>query len=457
MHRQDEKYLDVWLSDPERLPLVLRGARQVGKTWLVRDLAARSGRDLIELNFERDPQHRRFFQENDPRKILGELSLFLNREILPGKCLLFLDEIQAAGELLAKLRWFHEEMPELPVVAAGSLLEFTLADHSFSMPVGRIAFRHVEPMSFPEFLEAHGEVRLLETLAAWRPGATLSSVAHVRASERFERYAMVGGMPAVVAADVAGREPRECRDLQRELVATYRADFARYSGRMDRYILDAVLSAVAGSLGRKFVYTRVGEGVRQHQAKRALELLAAARLCHLVRCSIADGLPLGAGTRNQLRKAVLVDVGLVHALLGTPAATSFPVQESLSPAVRGQLAEQLAAQQLRLLDPRTGDGPELFYWQREGGRPGEVDYLVQLHGRIVPVELKAGAAGTMKSLHQFVFDRGLDVAVRCDTNPADVMSVSVKTTRSDAVDYRLVSIPLYLLWNLENVLEGQFG
>lgn len=444
--------MDAWLRDTERRPLVLRGARQVGKTWLVRDLAARNGRDLVEVNFERDPFLARHFQSNDPAQVLGELSLALDRDLSPQRSLLFLDEIQAAGPVLAKLRWFHEQMPSLPVVAAGSLLDLTLREHDFSMPVGRISFRHVEPMGFPEFLEAHGQERLLSALRAWSPGAVLPEAAHQRGTEWFHRYAMVGGMPAVVAADVGERGPRACRELQRDLVAAFRADFAKYSGRMDPAVLDATLRAVAGSLGRKLVYARVGEGVRQHQVRRALELLEGARVCHLVRHTAANGLPLGAESKDTFRKAILADVGLVHALLGTPAAGAFPAWGDLAPAVRGQLADQLAGQQLRLLGDATGDGPELHYWQREGGRPGEIDYLLVVASRIVPVELKSGAAGAMKSLHQFMFDKRLDFAVRCDANPPSLMDVSVKTTRGDAVAYRLLSLPPYLLWALADCM-----
>jgi hypothetical protein len=357
--------------------------------------------------------------------------------------------------VFAKLRWFYEEVPSLPVVAAGSLLELTLGDGHFSMPVGRVSFQHVEPMGFPEFLEAHGQQRLLRALEGWKPGATpLPEAAHERATEWFHRYSMVGGMPAVVAADAGGRDARACRELQRDLVAAFRGDFAKYSGRMHPGVLDATLRAVAGALGRKLVYAQFGDGVKQHQARRALDLLAGARVCHLVRHTAANGLPLGAEAKDTFRKAILADVGLAHALLGTPAATAFPSWTDLAPAVRGQLADQLAGQQLRLVDALTGDGPDLFYWQREGGRPGEVDYLVVVGGRIVPVELKSGAAGSMKSLHQFMFDKRLDLAVRCDANPPSVMDVSVTTTRGDAVSYRLLSLPPYLLWALAEAVAA---
>jgi hypothetical protein len=154
---------------------------------------------------------------------------------------------------------------------------------------------------------------------------------------------------------------------------------------------------------------------------------------------------------------VAADVAIVHALLNTPAAQSYPEWSSLAPALRGQLTDQLAAAQLRLTDSGVGDGPELYYWQREGGRPGEIDYLVQIMGRIVPIELKSGASGAMKSLHQFMFERHLPLAVRADANPPSVMNVEVKTTQGNAVSYRLISVPVYLLWNLPDILAKESG
>ena len=420
----------------------------------MRDLATRFGLALVEVNFERDPTSKRHFASSDPRRILGELSLALGSDIRPEENLLFLDEIQSAPEALSRLRWFYEELPALRVIAAGSLLEFALTDASISVPVGRISFQQIEPLGFREYLEAHGQERLIGAIGAWRPGSDLSPAAHDQATLWFQRYAMVGGMPAVVAADVEGREPRALRDLQKELVAAYRADFAKYRGRMDQAVLDGTLRHVASSLGRKFVLARVGEGVKQHQAGRGLELLVMARLVHVVRYTAASGLPLGAEMKRSFRKAVLADVGLVHALVGTPAAQAFPAWESLAPALRGQLVDQLAAQELRLLDDGAGDGADLFYWQREGGRPGKIDYVIQLDGRIVPIELKSGAAGAMKSLHQFMLEKRLDLAVRCDANPPGIQDLSLKTNQGQPVSYRLVNLPLYLLWNLREVLAA---
>jgi len=453
MDRSISVELDAWLAARRRKPLVLRGARQVGKTWLVRDLVARSNLDLLELNFERDPRHARLFSERDPKAILSDISLALGQESAIGRVLLFLDEVQAAPDVLYRLRWFAEELPRLPIVAAGSLLEFTLSDHRFSMPVGRISFLHVEPMGFHEYLRAHGRSEILGALERWKPRQRFSEALHHSALDWFHRYAMVGGLPEVVAADVAGASARECRELQRDLVAAYRADFAKYSGRMDRSVIDSVLDAVAHSLGRKFVYAHVGDGVKQQQAKRSLELLALARLCHLVRYTSANGIPLGGEVKDTFRKAILVDVGVFHALAGTPAAEHFPRWTDLSPSVRGQLAEQLAGQALRLAGDRSGDGPLLYYWQREGGRPGEIDYLIQVGSRIVPVELKSGSAGAMKSLHQFMFDKRLSLALRLDENAPSSMTIAVKTTQGDDVKYRLLGLPLYLAWRSVELVQ----
>lgn len=446
--------LRAWLDQPSRLPIVLRGARQVGKTWLVRDLAAAGGRELIEINFERDPRLARPFANGGARQMLGDLELALGRSIEPQKNLLLLDEIQAAPAAFASLRWFAEEMPELPVIAAGSLLETALDEEAMRMPVGRVTYRHVEPMTFAEFLLAHRQDALHEQLRAWRPGDVLRDAAHEAATGWYERFAMVGGMPAVVAADVEHGDPQRCRRLQADLVTAYRDDFKRYAGRMDTAMLDHVLLAVADQLGDKFVHTRVGEGVKQHHSVRALELLAKARVITLAPHSAAHAIPLGGHLHLRNKKAILLDVGLLHALLATPAARTFPRWQQLADPVRARFTAQLAGQQLRVLDPAGGLEPSLHYWQRSGGRPGEIDFLLQTEHRIVPVELKSGAAGAMKSLHQFVHERQLGLALRSDTNPPSLQDLAVKTTQGHAIRYRILNLPGYLLWRTAELLTG---
>ncbi len=450
MRRDISSHLDAWLVEDRRRPLVVRGARQVGKTWLVRDLARRRSLDLVECNFERTPGLARCFESNDPLRVLGELGLTLGHEVVVGESLLFLDEIQAAASVLPRLRWFAEELPALAVVAAGSLIELVLADHDLSMPVGRVTYLHVEPMSFREFLLAHDRGLLLEALTSWRPSEPLGRAAHQQGSEWFARYLAVGGMPAVVGADVEAEQPRSVRRLQHDLVATWRDDFPKYAGRMSPALLDAVLVSAAAQLGRKFVYSHVSEGVRHDAARRALELLSRARLCHIVAHTAGNGIPLGGEIHPRNRKVVLLDVGLAQALLGMPAGPVHPFWERIASGVRGALVEQAIGQQLRSAH-EPWEEPRLFYWQRGGGRPGEIDYVTQVGGHVVPVEVKSGAAGSLKSLHQFVHDKGLGFAVRIDANPPGVAEMDVRTTQADPVRYRLLSLPHFLAWRLHEI------
>jgi len=432
---------------------VVRGARQVGKTWLVRDLARRHRLELLEINFERDPDLDRIFEGSSPRRALEDLALLEGKSVEPGACLLFLDEIQARPTLLARLRWFAEELPELAVVAAGSLLEFALAEHNFSMPVGRVTYRYLEPLSFEEFLLAHGEDALVARLSAFLPGDELSPSVHERAHTYYGRFAMVGGMPAVVAADAEGASAKDVRRLQTDLMATYRDDFAKYAGRLDTHVLDLVLTSVAAQLGSKFVYARTDADVKHVHAKSSLELLARSRVITIAAHSAADGIPLAGAADPKKRKALFLDVGLAHALLRTPAEAAFPRVADLAPDVRGRLTEQLAGQELRAMQPGSGDEPVLHYWQRDGGRPGEIDYLVEIDQVIVPVKLKAGATGAMKSLHQFMHDKNLQLALRVDTNTPSVMRVDVFTTQGDPAVYTLLSLPGYLLWRATDLVR----
>ncbi len=186
-----------WLIQPSRKPLVLRGARQVGKTYLVRELARVKQLQLIELNFEKNPEHKSLFASNDVKKILLSLETLQNKVIDIHTSLLFLDEVQAAPELLAKLRWFSEELPELAVIATGSLLDFILNEHDFSMPVGRISYFHLEPLSFEEFLIATERHKTVEYLESYRLGDEIPQALHEQLLSYLRDYFLIGGLPRI--------------------------------------------------------------------------------------------------------------------------------------------------------------------------------------------------------------------------------------------------------------------
>jgi len=459
MKRRLEAALSTWSKHPGRKPLVLRGARQVGKSWLVREWGARRYGPVIELNLERDPHLGSCFKGNDPRATLRRLEAYTGRIISPdGSALLFLDEIQASPEVLAKLRWFAEELPRLPVIAAGSLLDFALADHSFSMPVGRIAYLHLEPLGFEEFLDALGEQPLARALAELevkqvrRDPDPFPEALHQKAVALFREYLLVGGMPAAVAQYRTARSLPAIGQVHRDLLATIRDDFAKYADRVHHRRLTAVFDSVPQQLGGKFSFARVDRSERAAALARAVELLCLARVCHRVQASPAVRVPVAAGAEARSFKLLLLDVGLVSAALGLTLEDLEGADLTL--ANQGAVAEQVVGQLLRL-NFAAGQSAGLHYWRRaERGSEAEVDYVVQHGAALVPIEVKAGATGSLKSLHVLMAERKWARAVRFNADLPSLVEVRVKTRPGAAANYELLSLPLYLVEQLPRLLSS---
>jgi predicted AAA+ superfamily ATPase len=453
MQRVRLDFLEQWIQSTNRKPLVIRGARQVGKTWLVRYFAQLKNRQLIEINFEKRPELISLFSSNDPHQILLNLSAIFQPCNDPSKMILFLDEIQAAPELLAKLRWFAEDMPELAVIAAGSLLEFVLDDHSFSMPVGRINYMHLEPLSFEEFLLAAGHKNLKEYIESCVINSQIPSSIHEKLLGIFKEYLFVGGMPAVVSSWINKRSLHEVGQIQYDLMSTYRDDLAKYRGRMPIERLEEVLRAVPLYLGEKFVYTRVNPLTQIASTKGALELLCKARVCHRVNGCAGNGIPLGAEILERYLKIIFIDVGLCCSSLGLSFDQISSVDELIL-VNKGGLAEQVVGQILRTIVPAYME-PELYYWHRdEKGASSELDYLIQYQNKILPLEVKAGSTGSLKSLHYFMNKKGLKTALRVNSEPPSQFEVKTVDFSGHPVQYTLLSLPFYLLGQIHRLLLG---
>jgi len=451
MIRFAAKELDNWLKNHNRKPMVLRGARQVGKTWLVRDLAKRQKLKLIELNFERLPNLADLFSENNPEEILRNIEAELATTIKPESSLLFLDEIQAAPELFSKLRWFKEDMQKLPVIAAGSLLDFALNKYQYSMPVGRITYFHLEQLSFFEFVLGTGNEALYKKLLSFSLETGMPESLHEKCVGLYHDYCLVGGMPEVVREWVNSKNLKSCIKIQQDLLATYRDDFHKYGGEINAGLLNRIMLSVAEQLGNKFVYSRVDPAKKIVRIKKALTRLSQAKVCTKVLHTAGNGLPLGAESNEKFFKVLMVDIGLISVQLGL-SSTKYSEAKNVIFSNKGGLAEQFVGQHLRAAQtPLTA--PHLFYWQRTGGRLGEIDYIIQHGNRVVPVEVKSGSAGSMKSLHQFMAEKRLDFAVRCNTNQVSLENIRVKTTIGKPVSYRLLSIPVYLTERLNGLIE----
>lgn len=433
--------------------MVVRGARQVGKTWLVRELAKRRDRTLLELNFERDPQDASLFSDRRADVAVRQLEARFAQRIDPGSALLFLDEVQAAPQVFANLWWFAEDMPELPVIAAGSLLDFVLAEHSFSMPVGRISYLHLDAMTYDEFLAAVGDEQLRRYAQSFTWGDSLADALHARLLSRYQEYLLVGGMPAAVENWMQHRSPVACAEVHHRLITTLRDDFHKYRRRVPTERLVQVFDSVPRSLGRKFVYSRVNREERAAAIRQALDMLCKARVCTLVQGSHGRGIPLGSEIRERVFKVIFMDAGLACAALGLSLAGVQSLDE-IAVVNNGALLEQAIGQTLRASFPRFMD-PELFYWSREAaGTEAEVDYLAQCGAQVVPIEVKCGKTGTLKSLHMFMATRGLPLAIRFNADKPSITPVKLRTTTGMPAEYTLLSIPLYLAGHFRRLVEA---
>ncbi len=390
MKRFVEEELIQWKNSPRRKPLVLRGARQVGKTWLVEQFLAKDFEEFVKIDLEKRRDLHAIFGENlEPKRILNLLEL-ATKKIIPGRTLLFLDEIQACPRALMALRYFYEEIPDLHVVVAGSLLEFVFAE--ISIPVGRLHYLYVHPMTFYEYLIALGKASMAEEIR--KPPSTLSPVAHEQIMAELKNYFFVGGMPECVKTWRDTVSLRTVAEVQTEILDTYRDDFAKYTPRTDPRCLDAVLLRVAQSVGEQLKYTRLNETHTGPTNRKAFELLAQARIVHKISACNPSGLPLGATANPQKFKAAFLDIGLMQRLCQVPIDMEIQ-QDDLLAIYRGKLAEQFVAQEMLA----TSQGA-IFYWSRENrGSNAEVDYLVVRNGVIYPVEVKSGASGALRSLH----------------------------------------------------------
>lgn len=412
MKRDIDAYLLRWLDSPSRKPLVLRGARQVGKTHAVRELARQAGRELIEINldFERD-LHALF--DLEPKRLFPELAA-LKGVGRSKDSLLFIDEIQAYPPALALLRYFHELMPNLPVIAAGSLLDFALRDVQFSMPVGRIEFAYMFPLSYGEFVRATEGDGLADLWLTLSPKNPSSSTVHNRLLRALRSYYFVGGMPEVVARYREDLSFAEAEKTQSSILQTFESDFLKYGKDHQRDLLRRVFRQLPGQIGKKLKYANLSADHRSTQVKSVIELLQLAGVCHLIHRSAGNGVPLGAEADENHFKAIFLDIGLVHHLLGLRSNQLSPLKEDfdLTTIMEGAMAEQFVGQEL-LVTHEHHEKKQLYYWHREARNSNaEIDYLESWGEEVIPCEVKAGRGSTLRSLHVFLREKKSTTAFR---------------------------------------------
>lgn len=382
----------------------------MGKSTAIRHLA-RQFTHFLEINFEEQRQvHKVFEGDLNPLELCETLSVLYNTPIIPGRTLLFFDEIQACIPAISSLRFFYEKYPELHVIAAGSLLEFALAEIP-SFGVGRIRSIFVYPLSFNEYLNALGESGLVTHKAKASPENPLTDVIHQKLIMHFKRFLVLGGMPEVVATYVDSNDLIRCSRVLDDLVTSLRADFTRYKNHVPFLRITEVFDSIIQQSGGKFIYSKAAISSTYKQIKEAVDLLTMGGLVITVTHSASNGIPLGAEVNDKSKKLLLLDTGIFQRLLQLNIGELF-LETDFDVINKGAIAEQYVG--LELLKAASCYRQEsLFYWHREAkSSNAEVDYVTQKSGQIIPIEVKSGKKGSMQSMHLFLQEKNPPYGVR---------------------------------------------
>ena len=439
--RNIEKDLERWSNDRYRKPLVLRGARQVGKTTIVHCFA-RKFENYLSINLEKADVVKILESTNDVKTLLPLLFMYCNVQKRKGRTLLFIDEIQNSPHTVSLLRYFHEELPEIHVIAAGSLLE-TMLDRHISLPVGRVQYMALHPCSFVEFLNATGENRFVEPVC----NARLPEAFHEKLDELFRHYSLIGGMPEVVARYAAERDFMALGNVYNSLLNAYKNDVEKYARNHTqisvlRYVLDEgwAFSGETISLGGF-----AGSPYKARETGEAFRLLEKAMLLELSYPLTSAMMPVISDLKRA-PKLFWFDAGLVN--YAANIRKEYAISSDLTDTWRGKAAEQITAQEFKALS--TDVGAKRNFWVRsKRGSTAEVDLVYLFDGNIIPVEVKSGHNAHLKSLHQFMDETGHDIAVRVWHGKYAIHEI--KTQNGKTV--RLVNLPFYMISALPEILK----
>ncbi len=437
MRRTIEPILQKWKDQSGRLPIILRGARQVGKSFIIDKFGRESFESLVTCNFEFRPELVHCFDNLDPLSICAKLEVAFKTRIVPGKTLLFLDEIQNCPKAITSLRYFKEQLPALHVIAAGSLLEFALHEEQFSFPVGRVQFLYLKPLSFYEYLISQKHDRLVEVLDQVTLQQPLEPFIHEQLLLLLREYFLIGGMPSVVRCFLETRSFLECQTVLTGLLATYRSDFPKYATKTQYRHLQIFFDRAAGLVSKHFKYILISSEHRSQDLKIALEQLEWAGLLHKVLATSASGIPLQTHAKENKFKLLFLDGGLVNCANKLDMQTAWDTE--LLQINAGAQAEQFVGQELLAYDDPHMNS-QLYYWERDKkGSMAEVDYVIQAGSNILPIEVKAGTTGSLKSLAQFLLEKQSPFGIRISQHPLSFHE-------------RILSVPLYLIGQLPRLI-----
>lgn len=456
MKREITKELTDWKNRTNRKPLIVRGARQVGKTYAIEQFASSHFKNIIKINFEEQNELKSIFKTQKTDQILNELSILYSTDIVYGETLIFLDEIQACPEAIVTLRYFFEKHPELHIIAAGSLLDFALKEMKYSMPVGRIEFCYMYPLSFKEFITALSEDRILNYIENYSLDSDFSSTIHNKILELLRLYLFIGGMPEAVKTYINEKQLSQVERVHSSILTTLQYDFAKYGNRNQQEYLVSVLKYSAQNIGKKVKYANINRDIRSSYLKESFHRLELARLLYCICHTSANQIPLANHINENIYKPLFMDIGLANHLCGIRLIEL----EKIFTSYEGALAEQFIGQELLTINPPYID-PKLYYWTREEKNSNaEIDYVYQHNNSIFPIEVKAGKTGSLKSLHVYLLEKNLDTGIRFNLDLPSIgkFKTKVSTRNKDGeIEYTLISLPLYMCFNLPALLHTVFN
>ncbi len=417
IQRTVDAALIEWKNADLRKPLLIRGARQVGKSTAVRNLA-KQFTHFIEINFDEQPIYKSLFENvKSLDELLEQLSIVSQTSIIEGETLIFLDEIQTCIPAISILRYFYEKKPNLHVIAAGSLLEFALTELP-SFGVGRVRSIFMYPLSFDEFLQALNETQLINLLEKSDEQNPLSHILHEKLKIYLKKFLIIGGMPEVVSAYIHKRDLIEVQRILDDLVISIQADFIKYSKRIPVNRIRSVFENIVLQVGSKFKYSNVTSDLNSAQVKQVIELLEMAGIVHSVTHSSCNGIPLGAESNPKKRKFLIFDTGVYQRILGLDLA-SLLLNEDKDVVNKGNIAELFVGLEI-IKTNSCYDRTPLYYWHREEkSSQAEIDYVIQNGEFIIPIEVKAGTKGSMQSLHLFMSEKLSKLGIRCSLENFD--------------------------------------
>ncbi len=416
-----------WKENPLRKPLIIKGVRQCGKTYLLKEFGVAHYKDVAYFNFEETQKLSSVFEEDlNPARIINELSLFLDKKIIPSETLIILDEIQFCNKALTSLKYFCEKAPEYHIVCAGSLLGIALSK-PLSFPVGKVDFLTLYPMNFLEFLLANGEAMLFDYLQEIKVGDKVSELLHDKLIKFLKEYYITGGMPEVVDLWISTKDIEKVESAQQRILDSYELDFAKHAPKSDFPKLSAIWRSIPEQLAQentKFIFSQVRKGWRAKDLEDALEWLISAGLAYKVAKIEKPFIPLSSYADQTFFKLYLCDVGLLRCLAKVPASIIFDKTNNYK-EFKGSLTENFVLSELVSSHKTTP-----YYWK--SNNTAEVDFIVQMGTEIVPIEVKSEQNDKAKSLAEY----------RKKYNPSHSIKTSTKTLSGDQ---SLHNIPLYLI------------